>query len=70
MGIIGTHISPRAQRQGVGTGLFLVSQQAALEAGLRKTDAYIGADNAVALRYYDSLGFGLTGRGRGDSEGL
>lgn len=57
-GIIGTHISPRAQRQGLGKALFRASQQAAGRAGLGKIDAYIAADNAPALRYYNAVGFG------------
>jgi L-amino acid N-acyltransferase YncA len=56
-GIIGTHISPRAHRKGVGTALFLASRQAAREAGLDRIDAAIGAANAGALRYYEALGF-------------
>lgn len=56
-GIIGTHVSPKAHRQGVGRALFEVSKRAASEAGIEKIDAYIGADNHAAQRYYDSLGF-------------
>lgn len=56
-GIIGTHISPRAHRQGVGKALFRSSREAAAAAGLRTIDAYIGADNAAGLRYYDAMGF-------------
>lgn len=56
-GIIGTHISPRAQRQGVGTALFACSKEAALIAGLKKIDAFIGSDNASGLSYYDAMGF-------------
>ncbi len=56
-GIIGTHISPRAHRQGVGAALFTASRAAAEQAGLTKIDAYIGAENAGALRYYEAMGF-------------
>ncbi|MBN8808607.1 MAG: GNAT family N-acetyltransferase [Sphingomonas sp.] len=56
-GIIGTHISPRAHRQGVGTKLFAASKRAAFDAGLEKIDAYIAADNPMGLRYYDAMGF-------------
>ncbi|MGW8192420.1 N-acetyltransferase family protein [Sphingomonas hankookensis] len=56
-GIIGTHIHPSAHRQGVGAALFRASRAAAQAAGLTKIDAYIGADNAGALRYYEALGF-------------
>lgn len=56
-GIIGTHISPRTHRQGVGAALFAASRAAAEQAGLTKIDAYIGAENAGALRYYEAMGF-------------
>lgn len=56
-GIIGTHISPRAHRRGVGTALFASSRQAAREAGLTRIDATIGADNPMGLRYYEAMGF-------------
>lgn len=56
-GIIGTHISPRAHRSGIGTALFSASKQAALEAGIEKIDASIGTNNPTAQRYYEALGF-------------
>ena len=56
-GIVGTHISPRAHRRGVGTALFAATKVAAEEAGLSKIDAYIGSDNPGALRYYEAMGF-------------
>lgn len=56
-GIIGTHISPHAHRRGVSTALFTATRQAAVAAGLPKIDAYIGADNAMGLRYYEAMGF-------------
>jgi ribosomal protein S18 acetylase RimI-like enzyme len=56
-GIIGTHISPKVHRQGVGKLLFAATREAALQAGLEKIDAYIGADNSSGLRYYDAMGF-------------
>ena len=56
-GIIGTHISPRAHRKGVGTALFAATKVAAEAAGLLSIDAYIGRDNPGALRYYEALGF-------------
>lgn len=56
-GIVGTHISPRAHRKGVGTALFTSTEAAAEEVGLLKIDAYIGADNPGALRYYEAMGF-------------
>ena len=56
-GIIGTHISPRAHRRGVGTALFASSRKAANEAGLTRIDAAIGANNRMGLRYYEAMGF-------------
>ena len=56
-GIIGTHISPAAARQGVGRALFEVSQRAATDAGIEKIDASIAADNPEALAYYAAMGF-------------
>jgi len=56
-GIIGTHISPRAHRRGVGTALFAASRAAAKRAGIEKIDAYIGANNPSGLRYYEAMGF-------------
>ena len=56
-GVIGSHVSPRAHRQGVGTALFQSSLEAARNAGLEKIDAYIRADNPGALAYYQALGF-------------
>ncbi|KQM23718.1 MULTISPECIES: GNAT family N-acetyltransferase [unclassified Sphingomonas] len=56
-GIIGTHIAPHAHRQGVGAALFRATRAAAQAAGLTKIDAYIAADNAGALRYYEAMGF-------------
>ncbi|WP_267434361.1 GNAT family N-acetyltransferase [Sphingomonas sp. GM_Shp_1] len=56
-GIIGTHISPRAHRRGVGTALFAATRPAAVAAGLPRIDACIGADNAMGLRYYEAMGF-------------
>lgn len=56
-GVIGTHISPRAHRQGIGSALFANSQVAARRANLRHIDASISEGNEVALRYYSALGF-------------
>lgn len=56
-GIIGTHISPRVGRTGLGRRLFAASSAAARAAGLRHIDATIGADNAPALAYYAAMGF-------------
>lgn len=56
-GIIGTHVSPDAARTGAGTKLFASSEQAAIDAGLTKIEAFIGKDNTVAQRYYEQMGF-------------
>lgn len=56
-GIIGTHIKPSAARRGVGRALFEASKAAALQAGITKIDASIGADNAEGLGYYSAMGF-------------
>ncbi|MEM9786277.1 MAG: GNAT family N-acetyltransferase, partial [Pseudomonadota bacterium] len=51
-GIIGTHISPDAARQGIGKQLFTATIKAARGAGLAHIDATIGATNAGGLAYY------------------
>ena len=56
-GIIGTHVSPSAARQGVGKALFEASLTAARAAGLRDIDASIGADNVLGQAYYEAIGF-------------
>lgn len=56
-GVIGTHISPRAARRGLGAMLFNVSRAAAAEAGLAFIDATVRTDNAAGLAFYSALGF-------------
>ncbi|MCV3271118.1 GNAT family N-acetyltransferase [Roseobacter sinensis] len=56
-GIIGTHVKASAARRGVGRALFAVTRKAAADAGLKKIDASIGADNVEGLAYYDAIGF-------------
>ncbi|WP_245484998.1 GNAT family N-acetyltransferase [Rhizobium leguminosarum] len=56
-GIVGTHVSPDAARTGVGSQLFEVTRQAAIEAGLEKIEAFIGIGNEVAQAYYERMGF-------------
>ena len=56
-GIIGTHISPDAARQGIGKALFGVVAHAARDAGLPFIDATIAATNAGGLAYYEAMGF-------------
>ncbi|GAA0614982.1 GNAT family N-acetyltransferase [Paenochrobactrum glaciei] len=55
--VIGTHISPKAHRRGVGKALFASSKAAAKQANIKHIDAYIRADNLPALHYYGSMGF-------------
>ena len=56
-GIIGTHVSPRAARRGVGAALFEASLKPARNAGLPMIDATIGEDNDAGLAYYEAMGF-------------
>lgn len=56
-GIIGTHIRPSAARRGVGSKLFLLTQDAARQTGLSEIEACIGASNAEGLAYYEAMGF-------------
>ena len=56
-GFIGTHVSPSAARQGVGSALFRATLAAARHAGVENIDASIGADNALGLAYYHAMGF-------------
>ena len=56
-GIIGTHVSPRSARKGVGRGLFAASLAAAEAAGLPAIEAYIQRSNAEGQGYYAAMGF-------------
>ena len=56
-GIIGTHVSPRAARKGVGSALFAATREAAKVAGITDIDASIGDDNDIGLAYYEAIGF-------------
>ncbi|MEE9427304.1 MAG: GNAT family N-acetyltransferase [Paracoccaceae bacterium] len=56
-GFIGTHISPDAARQGVGTRLFAATCDAAENANIPAIEAFIGAKNADGLAYYSAMGF-------------
>lgn len=56
-GIIGTHVSPSAARQGVGSALFRATLAAAKAARLENIDASIGADNPLGQAYYEAMGF-------------
>lgn len=56
-GIIGTHIHPHYARRGVGRHLFSATRDAARYAELPAIEAFIGADNAEAIGYYEAMGF-------------
>ncbi len=56
-GIIGTHVTPSAARNGIGKGLFSMTLIAAKNAELKKIDATIGDQNVDGLAYYASMGF-------------
>lgn len=56
-GIIGTHIGPTAARRGIGAQLFEATKQAAINAGITKIEACIGASNPAGLAYYEAMGF-------------
>jgi len=56
-GIIGTHVSPRAARKGVGSALFAATRQAATVAGIIDIDASTGDNNDMGLAYYEAIGF-------------
>ncbi|WP_342749938.1 GNAT family N-acetyltransferase [Brucella pituitosa] len=54
---MGTHVSPRAVRRGVGSALFAATHQAAKGARITDIDASIGDDNDMGLAYYEAMGF-------------
>lgn len=56
-GIIGTHVSPHAARQGIGSALFKATLQAAKAFPLQNIEAAIGAKSEIALGYYEAMGF-------------
>lgn len=56
-GIIGTHVSPQAGRQGIGSALFQATLRAAKTFGLQNIDATIGEGNKMGLAYYEAMGF-------------
>jgi GNAT superfamily N-acetyltransferase len=56
-GIIGTHVSPHAARQGVGSALFRATLAAAKAYPIENIEAAIGADNEMGLTYYEAMGF-------------
>lgn len=54
---IGTFARPEVVRSGIGTALFAVIRQAALDLGLIALNATIRADNPSGIPYYDRMGF-------------
>lgn len=56
-GVIGTHISPLAARQGIGRKLFQQTKAAAERAALAYVEALIALDNVEGQAYYESMGF-------------
>ncbi len=56
-GMIGTHVSPKAQGMGIGQALFAQTLHLAKEAGLLFLDASIGAENTSGRAYYERMGF-------------
>ena len=56
-GIIGTHVAHNAARRGVEKTLFTATLVAAINAGLQKINATIGAINVDVLAYYEAIGF-------------
>ena len=56
-GIIGTYVTQKATRRGVGSALFAATTKAAEGATLPKIDASIASDNQQGLRYYEAMGF-------------
>lgn len=64
-GSIGTHVAPQAGRKGVGTTLFAITRQAALDAGIDRIDAAIAANNELGLAYYEARGFRTHRTGNG-----
>ena len=52
-------VSPDAQGLGLGRALTLAGLHRMAEQGVDVVDLYVDADNAAAVRLYESLGFGL-----------
>lgn len=55
--LIGTHVSPRAVRCGVGRALFIATMKAAQTSGVPAIEAFIGASNKEGQAYYEAMGF-------------
>ncbi len=55
--MIGTHISPKAARRGIGKALFASTLQAAHTSGVPAIEAFIGEANVEGQAYYEAMGF-------------
>ena len=55
--LIGTHITPKAARRGIGKALFAFTLRAARKAHVPAIEAFIGQSNLAGQAYYDALGF-------------
>ena len=55
--IIGTHVSPKAARRGIGKALFQATCKAAQASGVPAIEAFVGVANAEGQDYYDAMGF-------------
>jgi GNAT superfamily N-acetyltransferase len=64
-GIIGTHIDPRAGRQGIGTAFFEKTRSAAILNRLPFIEAGIGSTNPGGLAFYEAMGFRTYREGEG-----
>jgi len=53
----GFYVSPRAQRQGVGSALWHRAHRWCLDQGYRDVGLWVLAGNVVAIRFYASCGF-------------
>jgi len=61
VGVIGTFVDLAWRRQGIGARLAEATFAAARKKGYEKLFGYVRADNAAALAFYASLGFGVIG---------
>ena len=55
--LIGTHITPKAARRGIGKALFAFTLRAARKAHVPAIEAFIGQTNLAGQAFYDALGF-------------
>ena len=57
MGVIATYVDLGCRKRGVGGRLSEVTFESARGKGFEKLFTFVRADNPVALRFYQSLGF-------------